>query len=600
MTSPQQPRASPQLRDPIPDLAPRPPGQNGSPPEQEVRDPLANAANTPPFTGGPASAGGNRFHRDLDSGQARSQSHSPFRLSMPTISPAQLAFSAMQYLPLPVIVLSNLKTVVLANEAMGRMMGIVTEDSDDDSLVTNERLRGQTLSQVGIDMLQDGRPVWITWEAFLDTLVEELGVRAPANDRRQAAHSHGDATPTHHLSSPQRKKGASAQVTQDAVVEVVISRKGLHKTTFDSRYKCKESDYQSYAKMIVTVWEVEDRQTYFTLTFTSTQSTPSSPVNNKKGIAKPSILEAAERRTIPNSTPPSIASSRGANSPLFNAPSTVTISSTPFPPMGPPSVATRSHASSPSMLQKIIRLKDALLDNAQTPILAMWKDGSVIFPNKLARELLPVDVDLESDAEGFELLKNWEIWTDDFSRLLEIEEYPLTVLLQTGKPFPSMRVGIYNARKEKLLFDVVGEAIHNETTGEFLAGVVTFRDVTDITVEMTQIRERDEERFKLVCDSMPQLVWTATPDGLHDFFNTRWYTFTGLTPEECLGRKWHSSFHPDDMPVAVAKWEHSLKTGDPFVMEYRCRSAEGKWRWFLARALALKNKDTDEIDKWFG
>ncbi|KAI1023381.1 hypothetical protein LB503_000314 [Fusarium chuoi] len=83
---------------------------------------------------------------------------------MPSISPGQLAFSAMQYLPVPTLVLNNLKTVVLANEAMGRMLGLITEDSDEeDTLPTIESLRGQTLSQVGVDILQDGQPVWATW-----------------------------------------------------------------------------------------------------------------------------------------------------------------------------------------------------------------------------------------------------------------------------------------------------------------------------------------------------------------------------------------------------------------------------------------------------
>ncbi|KJZ77489.1 hypothetical protein HIM_03213 [Hirsutella minnesotensis 3608] len=126
---------------------------------------------------------GSRFLRDplgLPLSRSRSQSQSPFRLSMPSISPGQLAFSAMQYLPVPTLVLNNLKTVVLANEAMGKMMGIVGDDVDqDDAMMTLERMRGQTLSQVGIDMLQEGRPVWISWESFLDSLIQDVGARPP-------------------------------------------------------------------------------------------------------------------------------------------------------------------------------------------------------------------------------------------------------------------------------------------------------------------------------------------------------------------------------------------------------------------------------------
>lgn len=529
------------------------------------------------------------------------------RLPIPTITPSQLAFSTMQYLPVPVIVINNLKTVVLANEAMGRMMGLISETtSQDDATVSIECLRGQTLSQVGIDMLQDGRPVWITWESFFDSLVRDVGVRPSATGAQQPSQTSpqtdpGDITPTIGTMpspGPGIHRPSTNLPSQDAVVEVVISRKDMGKTTFDSRYKAKASEYHAFAKMIVTVWEIEDKQTFFTLTFTNTNSASPSPPNTKKPVAKPSILDAADRRTLAISNPSSVASSHESSSPSFYSPGIITMSSSPFPPMGPPSLV--AHSSTPSVLQKIILMKDALLDNTQMPILAMWKDGSVAFPNKAARQLLSVDADLDTCADGFDLLEKWELWDENFTRKLDVSEYPLSILLRTECPFPSMRIGVYDRYGNKHVHDMLGEAIRDDTTGDFLAGVVTGRDVTIITEEITQIRERDDERFKLICDTMPQLVWTASPDGLHDFFNTRWYSYTGLTPEECLGVEWQMPFHPDDRPEALARWQRSLETGDPYVMEYRCRSRDGQWRWFLGRALAVRNKDTGEIDKWFG
>ncbi|KAM0667337.1 hypothetical protein ACQRIT_003646 [Beauveria bassiana] len=558
--------------------------------------------------GSPQSLGGGRFIRDplgMPVQHSRSQSQSPFRLAMPTISPAQLSFSAMQYLPVPVIVLNSLKTVVLANEAMGRMMGIITNDTDDDDTsLTIDRLRGQTLSQVGIDMLQDGKPVWITWETFFDTLVHEIGAHPPASgqDQLSATATAGDATPTINgpVSPCKQCRGSPTKPAQDAIVEVIISRKGLHKTTFDSRYKSKESEFHAFAKMIVTVWEVENKQVYFTLTFTNTQSTPSTPVNNKKSVAKSSVLEAAERKSINNSNPSSVASSRDPSSPALNTPSVLTMSTSPFPPMGPPSIAAHSPSSTPSVLQKIIRMKDALLDNTHIPILAMWKDGSVTFPNKAARLLLPHDADLDSSSDGFDLLKNWEVWTEDFARRLELDEHPLSILLKTGTPFDSFRVGVFDSQGKRIVYDLLGEAITDEKSGECVAGVITFRDVTVMAEEISLIKERDEERFKIICDTMPQLVWTATAQGLHDFFNTRWYTYTGLAPEQCLGPAWETCFHPDDKVEALSRWRRSLETGDPYFMESRCRNKEGEWRWFLGRALAVRNPETGEIEKWFG
>ncbi|KAF4125202.1 Signal transduction histidine kinase [Geosmithia morbida] len=582
--------------------------------DQHMPETDQNSRTTAAADAGPAAPlphGGPRFVREplLPDTRSRSSSQSPLRLAMPSISPGQLAFSALQYLPVPTLVLNNLKTVVLANEAIGRMLGIVQNSTDEeDATLTLNRLRGQTLSQVGIDMMQDGRPVWVTWEAFLDQVVRDMGVRAPVggDSRRSAA---GDTTPSTpvldagaHPELPRR--GSTVRMPQDTVIEVVVSRKGIGKTTFDSRYRSKESEYQVFAKMMISVWELEDRQAYFTLTFTNTQSTPSSLASGRKYIARPSILEAAEKKTI--STPPlplsgpqsAASSSRDATSPSFLSPAATTMSNSPFPPMGPPSVSSRS--GTPSILQKMFRMKDALLDNTQMPILAMWKDGSVTYPNKAARRLFSHNANFDSASDGFDLLKYWELWNEDFTERLDVSQYPVSILLRTESPFSGIRCGIYNSKGEKIVFDVLGEVIRDDATGEFLAAVVTGRDITSMTKRITEIQERDEERFRIICDTMPQFVWTATPDGLYDFFNTQWYSYTGLKPEHCLGLRWQAPFHPDDMPESMARWNHSLASGEPYMAEYRCVSKDGEWRWFLARALAVRNKESGEIEKWLG
>ena len=78
------------------------------------------------------------------------------------------------------------------------------------------------------------------------------------------------------------------------------------------------------------------------------------------------------------------------------------------------------------------------------------------------------------------------------------------------------------------------------------------------------------------------------------------YEYTGRTEEESLGNTWRAAFHPDDTMVADKLWDHSIKTGEPYSTEYRCRNKEGKYRWMLARALPLRNMHTGAIERWFG
>lgn len=536
----------------------------------------------------------------------RSSANSPFRLEMPFITPGQLAFSALQFLPVPVLVLNGLKTVVIANEAMGRLLGLLTDSSDGDDVTrVLDRLQGQSLSQVGIDMIQHGRPVWIAWDQFLESVHDDqssCGSHPSDGEQSDAQHAHrkGDTTPTN--DSSDIRKGQNQ--CQQTVVEVVISRSELTNAHLQLRPTNKKSDHQTFAKMIISVWDIADHQTYFTLTFTNTESS-AHVAQKKRPVARPGTLESAEKKSIATSSnPPSVASSHdSSSSPLHRiSPGAVSLSSSPFPPMGPP---FKSMQNAPSVLQKMLIIKDALLDNTEQPIIAMWRDGSAAYPNAAARRLMDKRASTEARlsrlGDNFGTLSHWVLYTDDFRQTLEPHEYPIAILLRTQTPFSGLRIGVIDSDGKRIVYDVLAEAIRDEETGEFLAGVVTCRDVTKLAKEIDRIKEVDAERFKLICDSMPQLVWTTDPRGSLDFFNTRWTEFTGMSMEESVGiYNWTKKFHPDDMPETRRRWEHSLNTGEPYNVEYRCQNKEGEWRWLLGRALPLRNPETGKIEKWFG
>jgi hypothetical protein len=179
--------------------------------------------------------------------------------------------------------------------------------------------------------------------------------------------------------------------------------------------------------------------------------------------------------------------------------------------MGPP--FNKSLQSTPSMLQKSTIMKDALLDSTEQPVLVMWKDGTLAFPNLAARKLMEKNATLDKPCEGFDLLSNWIVYSEDFSRKLEPDESPMGVLLRTQTPFTGMRFGIIKQDGTRVVFNALSGAIRDDTTGEFLAGVITCQDVTDMAKEIDQIKERNAERFKLMCDTMPQLVsihWSSS------------------------------------------------------------------------------------------
>ncbi len=123
-------------------------------------------------------------------------------------------------------------------------------------------------------------------------------------------------------------------------------------------------------------------------------------------------------------------------------------------------------------------------------------------------------------------------------------------------------------------------------------------DVTDLVRSREEVRT-SERRFRQLADAMPQIVWVTLADGYHEYYNRRWYEFTGVPEGSTDGEGWNEMFHPDDRQPAWSAWRRSLATGEPYEIEYRLRHRSGEYRWTLGRALPVRNARGD-IERWFG
>ncbi len=125
--------------------------------------------------------------------------------------------------------------------------------------------------------------------------------------------------------------------------------------------------------------------------------------------------------------------------------------------------------------------------------------------------------------------------------------------------------------------------------------------VVDIT-EQRRISDalvESELRFRTLADTMPQMVWSTQADGFHDYYNARWYEFTGVPAGSTDGEGWNGMFHPDDQERARKVWQKSLETGEPYQIEYRLRHHTGEYRWTLGLALPIRDA-SGQIVRWFG
>ncbi len=107
-------------------------------------------------------------------------------------------------------------------------------------------------------------------------------------------------------------------------------------------------------------------------------------------------------------------------------------------------------------------------------------------------------------------------------------------------------------------------------------------------VEDITARKRAETRYRFLAESIPQMVWTATPDGMIDYVNGRCTSYFGAPEEALLGAGWLEWVHPDERDAVRERWNQSLVTGEPYEMALRAkRGRDGSWRWHLVRALPL-------------
>ncbi|MBA2285243.1 MAG: PAS domain-containing protein [Ktedonobacteraceae bacterium] len=128
---------------------------------------------------------------------------------------------------------------------------------------------------------------------------------------------------------------------------------------------------------------------------------------------------------------------------------------------------------------------------------------------------------------------------------------------------------------------------------------VYFKDINE-RKKAQEALAQSEENLRLMANAMPQIVWTARPDGEFDYCNQKWFEYVGTTFEQAQGRRWGPAFHPAEVQACRDMWACSVETGDSYEVEFRLkRAADGMYRWHLGRALPLRDAH-GTISKWVG
>ncbi|WP_291864243.1 PAS domain-containing protein [Bradyrhizobium sp.] len=142
----------------------------------------------------------------------------------------------------------------------------------------------------------------------------------------------------------------------------------------------------------------------------------------------------------------------------------------------------------------------------------------------------------------------------------------------------------------------VKSTIERDADGTATRLVGAHSDVTEQMMAEQALRQSEAE-FRTLAEALPHHAWTATPDGALNWFNPRVYEYAGSG--ELDGEKWGKIVHPDDVPGVLAAWTSAIARGEPYEVEFRLRRADGVFRWFLARAVPVRDEQ-GQITRWIG
>jgi len=168
--------------------------------------------------------------------------------------------------------------------------------------------------------------------------------------------------------------------------------------------------------------------------------------------------------------------------------------------------------------------------------------------------------------------------------------------LEAHLPFRDFELARPQSDGGKRYWSVSGLPVFDET-GRFVGYRGLGRQITE-RKRMEEALRKQEKELREVVETIPAMTVTVLPDGTNVFIGKRFAEYSGLSPEDAQGSGWKTCVHLDDLDLHVRKWRASLASGEPIELETRFRRADGQYRWFLARAVPLRD-EAGNILNWY-
>jgi PAS domain S-box-containing protein len=228
-----------------------------------------------------------------------------------------------------------------------------------------------------------------------------------------------------------------------------------------------------------------------------------------------------------------------------------------------------------------------LLAQAPEAFIALSLDGHITAWNKAAERLFQTDAASALGRTPFEHVS------------AEVGSVLRDLLQQATEGKTGSGTEVFVVRKQVGRWLELSYTPIRDPDGVIIGVSLTAHDVTERKRGEILLRQ-SEHRLRTLTESLPQLVWTATPDGRCDYFSPQWIEFTGLPAQEQLGMQWlERVIHPDDRNRTTDHWLGAVAGEHPYDIEYRIRRVNGMYRWFKTRGTPITD-DAGRTVQWFG
>jgi len=237
----------------------------------------------------------------------------------------------------------------------------------------------------------------------------------------------------------------------------------------------------------------------------------------------------------------------------------------------------------------------SLMDQAPFSIHVFSPDGRTIRVNRAWEELWG---QRSEQAEGYNILQDKTLERRGVLHYIQLGFSGQTARIPAT--LYDLNAGSVDGPNHEAHYRWLSAVIYpiHDTTGNVREVVLIHEDITARKHAEEALRE-SEKRFRQLADTMPQIVWSARPDGEIDYLNQRWHELTGLPASTGIA-EWLKGIHPEESERVRVNWNQYVQSGQPFEMELRLLDCRNRtYRWHLIRMVAVHD-DAKRVVRWFG